>query len=998
MFDAKKIPENQQATITSIIQKLSLQIAKKGNSKNKIVPDSRPWYILLGTESGKTTSLLESCFEPAAGNTQTIKCKSRSHILEAWLDNEKIILEFPSNRLFGDLDDLQELERAIDKVRGTPLDGIIIMLKADDLYDSNIEFQNTCNKISQALFTLKSSKTTPVHIIINQCNSIPGFSETFSEQTAKNNLLQIPINSRSNITDKARNKTFAFNKSLQDFCTLQISETNDDNKIENIILARMHLEEASRKICDLIEKINWCDNLSLCNISFCSAFNTKTMQHDLAEEIIAPIEYNPLIETNHKPAQKFVKSIYRQLNASSYSNTRTSIIKRYKPVLYILSTGALALAISLPIANYYNKQNTAIKIITNILSSSDQTGLATTISSLQQAKNIAMQYYGKKYQNGKLYKLVNQKLNSTISNSFKNNLLGVVRDTLIKQTNNKSSNLYSTLKLYLMLHGKGELDNLFIKNWFQYQWSLTGKWDQQTQASMLATLDTALRSNLLSKQTSDMGLVDAARNSLDKLTLTQLSYNILTNSIPPGYLNLNNAVPSDPSVNLQIHNVPTIYTIENSGRMLGEIIPNIMLLINRNDWVIQKNIAKKINKKTLPNFIAEIKHLYLSAYSAQWAQVLNSITVTSAESMQQTQNRISQLTQSYSKLWGILNIILHNTHSSDKSSDFYNIITSSFLTLDSINPTNNNKLVVSLNQLSSFLNSISNAKDPQATALVIMQSITTNKDSIALINAPISDAAMQPEIIQSWVKSIVTSTKHNLFNAALGHTNQVWHNTILPFWASEIDNRYPIQKDAKDSVNTADFNKFFAPAGMLDQFIKTNIAPLVNTAQTLALNDTTTPITNNLQKIIMQTKTIQDVFFKNATTNTHATIYLAQNPSQGKQVIWHDGNHAIKLDSNRRQIKISLATMEEQKLSITDKSSKEATIIVQSNQPWSLLRMISGTMMTAGKTAGHFIASIQHNNDSVKLHINFDKYTTRSPLKILNDFNLPKSLNDADKK
>jgi len=63
-----------------------------------------------------------------------------------------------------------------------------------------------------------------------------------------------------------------------------------------------------------------------------------------------------------------------------------------------------------------------------------------------------------------------------------------------------------------------------------------------------------------------------------------------------------------------------------------------------------------------------------------------------------------------------------------------------------------------------------------------------------------------------------------------------------------------------------------------------------------------------------------------------------------------------------------------------------------------LLRMISGTMMTAGKTAGHFIASIQHNNDSVKLHINFDKYTTRSPLKILNDFNLPKSLNDADKK
>jgi type VI secretion system protein ImpL len=64
--------------------------------------------------------------------------------------------------------------------------------------------------------------------------------------------------------------------------------------------------------------------------------------------------------------------------------------------------------------------------------------------------------------------------------------------------------------------------------------------------------------------------------------------------------------------------------------------------------------------------------------------------------------------------------------------------------------------------------------------------------------------------------------------AVVDKLNKTWQAELLPLCRTTIQGRYPVVRDAKTEIAVKDFSEFFGPGGVMDQFIKTTLTPLVD--------------------------------------------------------------------------------------------------------------------------------------------------------------------------
>ena len=976
--------------------------------QNKI-PDNRPWYLLIGTESGKTSSLLYSDFEPVYPNEQAISNIIKTEDIDLWEDNEKIILECSSdlfNQKKKNINKLiQDLPKTL-KILHAPngIDGIIIMLKADDFASTPEQFNRICKTISETCVLFSSASIRlPIHIIINQCSNIPGFSETFARASNTQHLLQIQLNTTNNILEKTRNEVFSFNKKFQDFITMQIIDTDDNGRIEQLILARAHFETISNRVYELVTKIDWSSNLALCNVSFCSVIKNPIIKHDLAEAELRIPEHNALIQDDDVFESTFVRNTYAQINSSSAETSNRGLILNYQPIVASLVTAAIIAACWTPIHIHFQKRNNLIKKINNSITLNSNQSIAKTILQLQNAMTyIKTHYKDRNLKNKKIYLLVSNKLQKVLQQDLANELFSTIETRLAEQTSGNSSKLYNTLKVYLMLHNLGPINSSFIENWFQADWAKSLRWGAAQQLAMTRALDQLLRSNIKNIPTANIGLIARARNSLDRLPTTVLAYNILTNSTPQGGIDLNQAVPHSPDVHLQISDIPAIYTINNADNMLNKIIPNIMLLIKKQDWVIQQNIGKKVNPHDINTFITQIRELYLNDYAQKWMQIFNGITISPAQNLQQVQSRIQQLRSPNSTLWGILNILLRNTYNDDNNSDFYKQVTSPFLGIQNLNPSNydNNTVQTNLKSFAEYIDEIVNSKYPQKAEF----NVASNKASAANMTDPISLlnnlATEQPSAIANWLSVISNGAWHSIINSTASYINDYWQKNIYSYWQSKLKDRFPLNHNSTQTINISDFNDFFAPNGKIDNFLTAYIKPFVNSQNQLwqwkKIGGLQLPLKPEILNNFIKSNLIQQMFYTENISNAQSTanITLLSVAPYKSRVTWKNGTTTTTLKRGRHKNKIiaSIPSASAQSLNVLLPRSKTSSTISSSSGQWTLLQLLETAKISSTKHPNQYVAELLNNNASIKLNIKFLQNNNPLIPGLLHPFTLPQSL------
>ena len=82
------------------------------------------------------------------------------------------------------------------------------------------------------------------------------------------------------------------------------------------------------------------------------------------------------------------------------------------------------------------------------------------------------------------------------------------------------------------------------------------------------------------------------------------------------------------------------------------------------------------------------------------------------------------------------------------------------------------------------------------------------------------------------VKQLLAAAARNSWATILGrsrvHLNAIWKGEVLPSYA-RLQGRFPLSRTSEREARLTDFARFFRPGGVLDQFVKDNLAPFVKT-------------------------------------------------------------------------------------------------------------------------------------------------------------------------
>jgi len=123
-----------------------------------------------------------------------------------------------------------------------------------------------------------------------------------------------------------------------------------------------------------------------------------------------------------------------------------------------------------------------------------------------------------------------------------------------------------------------------------------------------------------------------------------------------------------------------------------------------------------------------------------------------------------------------------------------------------------------------------------------MGQLLTELDEIAVLMAPLAKAKEEgrtldqemsntalarldqlprnkPPPLKRWLLSLTEPIPIYLFEGIRAYMNSIWRRDVLSYCQRVFRNRYPLVPSSSDDISLADFSRFFAPNGILDDFI-----------------------------------------------------------------------------------------------------------------------------------------------------------------------------------
>ncbi|MEM6897853.1 MAG: type VI secretion IcmF C-terminal domain-containing protein, partial [Pseudomonadota bacterium] len=125
-----------------------------------------------------------------------------------------------------------------------------------------------------------------------------------------------------------------------------------------------------------------------------------------------------------------------------------------------------------------------------------------------------------------------------------------------------------------------------------------------------------------------------------------------------------------------------------------------------------------------------------------------------------------------------------------------------------------------------------------------------------------------PGPIQRWSTQITSGSSGITADGTRASINAQWQSQVLPFCQQALDNRYPFTRGAQADVAMGDFERLFAPSGLIDTFFNEHLLQYVDTrARPWAwkrVNDADLGISQQVLQQMQYASEIRDAFFAGA--------------------------------------------------------------------------------------------------------------------------------------
>ncbi len=485
---------------------------------------------------------------------------------------------------------------------------------------------------------------------------------------------------------------------------------------------------------------------------------------------------------------------------------------------------------------------------------------------------------------------------------------------------NNTDFLYESLKIYLMIGQKGPMNRDLVKEWMTLDWSVAFQGDNR--APLRADLLNHL-SAMLDKPMDDVSLngplVEQIQGLLSEMPLAQRVYNSIINSprakdLPEWRLTdiggpaITRVIVRSSGQGLS-DGVEGIFTYDGFNTVFLDEALGVAQRIQGESWVLGERGAAEQSEAALIAMSRDVLDLYYTDFISQYDKILGDIDIIPMESLSHAVEVTNVLSGPTSPIVNILNAISDETKLTEDRAAGVNASglaegASTIAQLE-IQSSLSSRSQVFLNALSggvsggeagpaaappgsfvedrfSWLHRLTEEVDGQPSQMSELTSrlaqvyAELNKlDFSAGAGAAgggTSALARFQEFagnldgpIQRWASQIAQGSSGITADGTRGSMNAQWQSQVLPFCQQALDNRYPFNSGARADVAMGDFQRLFAPNGMIDTFFNENLREYVDTrARPWAwkrVNDADLGISQQVLQQMQYAAEIRDAFF-----------------------------------------------------------------------------------------------------------------------------------------
>lgn len=879
---------------------------------NKHYPNAKleqlPWYLLIGPTHGGKTALLANAkvhyiLHRPLTDKNALHFNPSLHY-DWWVTKDVTLVDVPGQYLSlynpneaSGKETLQPIFwrfflRLVKKQRGKKgINGLVIALPLPEIIQNSDpkKYQSMLKQLFQRLFELKKMfpQDIPCYFVITKCDLLPGFETFFNELSDEEaaHAWGVPIELKPHQT-LLEAFNIKFNSLIKKINQQLISRLHQERNplarpfVKDFPLQVERLKDVLQDFLKKFAETNFA--LSVKGVYLSSALQ------------IAP-EENTTILANHAgtnqkglqvltaPAIKTRPYFIKQFLAQGLSHTR--IDKRPMPIArwkrYAAFTASLTIivATSLLLGRDFHSGLDQTQEIQQYLShyqSTIQTNgpsdrLPQTLALLD-ALDKAAQDANNKFSMRNLISFYTRKSQQTAGlvyyQSLRNILLPEIRlyleDYLKYPLTKNLDQLYHVLKAYIMLGNEKHFEADYVLstlNEIMPETTLSSSFKHHT----FLALNTAWVAQAL-----NVDIVQQTRKFLIAMPSVQLSYLILknmenNNSLQPVNLGIrpdSNGPFMSNAVNNQI---PLMYTANSFPTILSQEANLAGQEAIFGNWILGNNPSLTKNPELASALVDQLRLSYVNHYIDKWENIINSIQLTHAKNLAETDDIITKLIREDSPLLQLLQTLHDNTY-------FEPILSSSFklqnlgVLVDKIQQPDNLLIQIldTLRELHLNLQTVLAAPNIKKASFAIVSKRMANheEDILTKIRAL---AEKSPTPIKIWLNSIANNTWHQLMKEAAGYIDTSWQNQVSKIYQTEIAERYPFFAKSDEEVEWQKFTLFFGNPGIFMNFYHHYLEAFVDKSQGewkwKIVENLSLPFSKDALRQIQQASLIHDQFF-----------------------------------------------------------------------------------------------------------------------------------------
>ncbi|PJD90576.1 MAG: type VI secretion protein IcmF [Legionella sp.] len=430
----------------------------------------------------------------------------------------------------------------------------------------------------------------------------------------------------------------------------------------------------------------------------------------------------------------------------------------------------------------------------------------------------------------------------------------------IQESHQSQINCYQALRIYLMLTDRSHFQESDVLQWFTQHWQTNPKDISKKLALLKQILNDTSHPIVINPQ-----IISDARNYLNALPTSYLYYALAKTQFDA------KTIPIEiKGFRLGSTSIPEYLTKAGFQQTMGKL-PSISKQLQAENWVLQRQ-----DLQDMPTLLQDA---YTSDYVLWWQNFLHHTQPMHAQNYAE----VGQLAKTWLEHQSITKLIqLIQTHTHPETNQnallFNRDIASKFSDINLLSQSNMKQLSTTIRELEKFTNTLSLVSDQGKTAF----SLTKARFQKDTLTNPISELYAQsqqfPEPLSAWINQIANDMWFTLISDTRTYINHRWQTLIYKDYKSHIANRYPLDSQRTTDLTLTDFNRFFAPHGMLNQFAEEYLKPFLDTSkpqwQRKELNHSMVPISDETINELMRANVITHMFFPNREAHSHIEFSL----------------------------------------------------------------------------------------------------------------------------